>query len=53
MWRYPVSRAVVTAAAVSSGADWKTPKPSAGIVTPLFNVSVRTMRPRLGARFVR
>src|SRR5205085_2760946 len=30
MWRYPVSSAVVTAAAVSPGSIWNTPKPSCG-----------------------
>src|SRR3954451_2168319 len=40
MWRYPVARAVSTAAAVCSGGVWKTPKPRAGISTPLFRVMV-------------
>src|SRR5690242_20519822 len=38
MCRYPASSAVPTAAAVSFGSIWKTPKPNCGIVWPLFSV---------------
>src|SRR6476659_3429722 len=36
MCRYPVLSAASTAAAVSSGGDWKTPSPIAGMATPLL-----------------
>ncbi|MFC5125800.1 hypothetical protein ACFPRL_21270 [Pseudoclavibacter helvolus] len=47
----------MTAAAVSSGADWKTPKPMAGSSTPLFRVRfvmlmLRTLRLRAERRQV-
>src|SRR4051812_7833282 len=42
MGRYPVAGAVSTAAAVCAGGVWKTPKPRAGISTPLFRVMVGT-----------
>src|SRR6201996_8745651 len=38
MSRYPVCSAVCTASVVSSGGVWNTPKPRAGISTPLFKV---------------
>src|SRR3954453_22720995 len=38
MCRYPLSSAASTAAVVSSGGLWNTPRPRAGIVTPLFSV---------------
>ena len=38
MCRYPALRAVLTAAAVSFGSTWKTPKPNCGMAWPLFSV---------------
>ena len=38
MCRYPTSSAASTAAVVSSGGVWNTPKPMAGISTPLLSV---------------
>ena len=38
--RYPITSAVRTASAVTSGGVWNTPKPSAGISTPLFEVTL-------------
>ena len=38
----PADSAAATAERVSSGGVWKTPKPMAGKVTPLFKVSVGT-----------
>src|SRR4051812_27228765 len=38
--RYPASRAVVTTRSTSSGGTWKTPKPSCGMVAPVFRASV-------------
>src|SRR6478735_5341423 len=38
MSRYPVDSAALTDSAVSAGGVWKTPKPRAGIVTPLLRV---------------
>ena len=43
MLRYPVSRAVATAAVVSSSETWKTPKPSWGMAIPLLSVTVGTV----------
>ena len=42
MCRYPARSASVTASAVSSGGTWNTPKPSCGISTPLFSLTVGT-----------
>src|SRR5438045_1339062 len=39
MRRYPSTTAVWTALTVSSGELWNTPRPIAGIWTPLFSVS--------------
>jgi hypothetical protein len=39
----PVASAVRTACAVMSGGVWNTPKPSAGIWTPLFRVTFMVM----------
>jgi len=47
--RYPTLSAVSTAAAVSSGGLWKTPRPSAGIRTPLFSSSSWIMPPTVNA----
>src|SRR6476619_4194989 len=38
IWRYPASRAVVTARSVSSGGVWKTPSPTWGIALPSLSV---------------
>src|SRR3954468_10406684 len=38
MWRWPESSAAATASRVSSAGVWKTPRPRAGISTPLFSV---------------
>ena len=40
----PVASAVRTACAVTSGGVWNTPKPSAGIWTPLFRVKFTASR---------
>src|SRR6266511_5578917 len=45
MWRYPASSAARTASRVSSGGVWKTPRPSAGISTPLLRVMVSMLCP--------
>jgi hypothetical protein len=37
MWRYPASKAVRTAIAVSEREIWNTPNPNMGIEAPLFN----------------
>src|SRR6266566_1627070 len=42
MWRYPAPSAALTASRVSSGGVWNTPRPSAGISTPLLRVMVST-----------
>src|SRR6266536_4442343 len=47
MWRYPESSAAWTASRVSSGGVWKTPRPSAGISTPLLSVIVSISSTRI------
>src|SRR4051812_1770515 len=43
MCRYPAPSAARTASRVSSGGVWKTPRPSAGMSTPLFSFSAGTV----------
>src|SRR5918997_4000851 len=53
MLRYPASRAVCTTCALSSGGTWNTPRPSCGICTPLFNVTLETVIPLANGSTVR
>src|SRR4051794_19683311 len=47
MLRYPLSSAIPTVRAVSSGGTWYTPKPSEGMVTPLCRVVATTLAMKL------
>src|SRR4051794_15942257 len=48
MCRYPASSALRTASRVSSGGVWKTPRPRAGISTPLFSFRAGTVVAAIG-----
>src|SRR6266480_5484371 len=50
MRRYPVAKALSTAASVCSLGIWKTPKPRLGTTTPLFKVTVAFMAPMISTK---